>query len=466
MTVSRARRSPSASTASVASIIAAVVMTSTAARAQSQSGFAVSRFEPAERGSQFFVVDTLDIRSGAYAAGAMLDYAYKPLVIYDAEGNERAALVRHQTFVHLGGSVTLFERLRLAINAPLAIYQDGEPALVRGKQLGAANAPAFGDVRLAADVRLLGAHAGPFTLAAGARAWLPTGLRSQFTGDGSTRVSPQIMASGVIGVVAWAARFALVYRSRDDDYAGRALGSELTGALGAGFRTHDGRLVVGPELGAASAFAGDARLFGKRETPVEWTFGAHYDVAETLRVGAGVGSGLGQGYGAPLVRALASLEWVSAPARAPVRSAQIREEPTPWEGTPGGEPPPSPPLATVSETQIHIFEAVTFATDSAELASSSDRVLSAVKRVMDEHPQIELLRIEGHTDATGEASYNEDLSARRAKAVVAWLVARGVAPERLDSVGLGSKEPLGTNDTEEGRAKNRRVVFRIVRRKD
>lgn len=454
-------------TSLTASIIAAVVLTSTSARAQSQSGFAVNRFEPAERGSQFFVVDTLDIRSGAHAAGAMLDYAYKPLVIYDAEGDERAALVRHQTFLHLGGSVTLFERLRLAINVPLAIYQDGEPAFVRGKQLGAANAPAFGDLRLAADVRLVGAHAAPFTLAAGARAWLPTGLRSQFTGDGSTRVSPQIMASGVIGVIAWAARLALVYRSRDDDYAGRALGSEVTGALGAGFRTRDGRLVVGPELSAASAFAGDAKLFGKRETPVEWTFGAHYDVVDTLRVGAGVGSGLGQGYGAPLVRALASVEWVSAPARAPLRSAQIEDQPTPWEGTPGGgDLPPSPPLASVSETQIHIFEAVTFATDSAELVSSSDRVLGAVKRVMDEHPQIELLRIEGHTDATGEASYNEDLSARRAKAVVAWLIAHGVAPERLDSVGLGSKEPLDTNDTEEGRAKNRRVVFRIVRRSD
>ena len=87
-----------------------------------------------------------------------------------------------------------------------------------------------------------------------------------------------------------------------------------------------------------------------------------------------------------------------------------------------------------------------------------------MKRILDEHPEIRRLRIEGHTDSVGEAAYNDDLSARRAAAVEAWLVGHGIAKERLESAGLGSKEPIDTNETEAGRAKNRRVVFRIVER--
>ncbi len=436
------------------------------AGAQSRTGFAVNRFEPAERGSQQLVVDSLDLRAGSAAAGATLDYAYKPLVVYDATGAERHALVRHQTIVHLGGAFVVAGRLRLALDAPVALYQDGESAVVDGVALSPATAPSFGDVRLAADVRVVGDHGEPFSLAVGVRGWLPTGLRSQFTSDGSARLAPQVLAAGAFDVLVWAARVALVYRSRDDAYAGRELGSELFAAAGAGVRTRDGRLLVGPEMFAASAFTGKAKFLGSRETPVEWLFGAHYDISENLRAGAGVGGGVGHGYGAPVVRGVASLEWIrSAPAR---RSPTGDPEPrTPWEGFEGGggqgnPPKKERPLAVVTENEIRIEEELRFATDSAELLGGSDAVLGAVKRILDEHPEIRRLRIEGHTDATGYAAYNDDLSTRRAASVEAWLVGRGVAKERLESAGLGSKEPLDTNETEEGRAKNRRVVFRIL----
>jgi outer membrane protein OmpA-like peptidoglycan-associated protein len=443
-------------------VAAAVALAAPVATAQSRTGFAVDRFEPAERGSQHFVVDSLDLRAGSAAAGATFDYAYKPLVVYDAAGAERYALVRHQAIVHLGGSVVLAGRLRLALDAPVALYQDGESAVVDGVTLSPSTAPAFGDVRLAADVRVVGEHGQPFTLALGVRGWLPTGLRSQFTSDGSARVAPQVLAGGAVDVFFWAARVALVYRSRDDAYAGRALGSELFAAAGAGLRTRDGRLVVGPELALASAFTGGATLFGARETPVECLLGAHYDVLPNLRAGAGIGAGLGHGYGAPVLRGLASLEWVTSAPPVVKRPSGEEEEPrTPWEGGQGGVAVDRP-LAVVTENEIRIEEQLRFATDSAELLGGSDAVLSAVKRVLDEHPEIRKLRIEGHTDSVGEPAYNDELSARRAAAVEAWLVGHGIAKERLESAGLGSQEPIDTNETEAGRAKNRRVVFRIL----
>jgi OOP family OmpA-OmpF porin len=74
------------------------------------------------------------------------------------------------------------------------------------------------------------------------------------------------------------------------------------------------------------------------------------------------------------------------------------------------------------------------------------------------------LRIDiiGHTDNTGTTDYNQQLSVRRAAAVVAWLKLRGIKPERMQSSGHGSTLPVSTNATSEGRGKNRRVEIRMI----
>ena len=298
-------------------------------RANAQAtGFAIDRFEPAERGSQFFVLDNLDLRgSGRPALGAVLDYGYKPLVAYDLNGNERSALVRHQAWLHLGGSVVLADRVRLALNVPLAVYQDGDATSLNGQSFKPSDKPAIGDIRLAADVRLVGTKTDPFTLAVGLRAWLPTGPSEQFAGDGSLRLAPQLLAAGDLGVVTYAARLALVYRGRNDSFGGTDLGSEMVGAIGAGLKTSDGRFVIGPEVFASSVFSGTDTFFKTRTTPVEGLLGLHYDVVPDVRIGAGAGTGLTRGYGAPDFRGLLSFEWAPAYEKA---------EPPP--------PPPPPPV--------------------------------------------------------------------------------------------------------------------------
>ncbi|MEO0558144.1 MAG: OmpA family protein, partial [Bacteroidota bacterium] len=72
------------------------------------------------------------------------------------------------------------------------------------------------------------------------------------------------------------------------------------------------------------------------------------------------------------------------------------------------------------------------------------------------------IAVVGHTDDVGEADANLDLSARRAQTVVAYLAARGVAPERLKAVGKGETEPLVNDTTPEARAQNRRVEVYIL----
>ncbi len=334
---------------------ALVISLSSSASAQ-QTGFAVDRFEPSERGSQFFVVDNLDLRGAARPAlGAVLDYSYKPLLVYDTNGNERSAIVRHQTFVHLGGSLVVADRLRLGLNVPVAIYQDGDPSSLNGLAYKPATEPAIGDIRLAADLRLVGTKTDPFTLAFGVRAWLPTGPSEQFAGDGAFRIAPQFLAAGDLGVFTYAARLALVYRAHDPAFAGSELGSEMVGAVGAGLKTLDGRFVIGPEVFASSVFSGSDTFFRTQSTPVEGLVGLHYDVTPDVRVGAGAGTGLTRGFGAPQFRGLFSFEYAPAYEKPDRDRDGIPDDEDACPDTAGvrdpdpkknGCPPPPPPLDT------------------------------------------------------------------------------------------------------------------------
>jgi outer membrane protein OmpA-like peptidoglycan-associated protein len=91
----------------------------------------------------------------------------------------------------------------------------------------------------------------------------------------------------------------------------------------------------------------------------------------------------------------------------------------------------------------------------------SNYILDAVSKILDEHPEITRISIEGHTDNVGTATYNKSLSQRRAASVMSWLVAHGIDAARLSSAGFGLELPLEDNSTEEGRRVNRRVEFHI-----
>lgn len=107
--------------------------------------------------------------------------------------------------------------------------------------------------------------------------------------------------------------------------------------------------------------------------------------------------------------------------------------------------------------------AISFATNSAELTPNFYESLNKVGESLKAYNDT-TVQIVGHTDSTGSASYNQQLSVNRANAVVVYLSAQGIAPERFQAIGMGKNQPIADNNTVEGRAKNRRVEIKIVPR--
>jgi OOP family OmpA-OmpF porin len=559
---------------------------SPARAAPTTTGFALNRYRPAEAGSDWFALESLDLRGEARAALSLVaDIAYRPLVLYARDGTELVPLVDGQFFYHAEAALNLWSRLRLSLSVPLLVYSQGgrgqldELGGVANVPVASSDGSGLGDMRAALDLRLLGSYGGPFSLALGARAYAATGSEQQFTSDGRARFEGRLMWAGQPGWFSYAAHVGTLFHGERDDFAGEAFGTDLTFAAALGVRLAEGRLHVGPELFGETVISdgGDGFLY-RATTPLEAILGAKLQLGQSVRLGAAAGRGFTRGIGAARFRFLASLDWFPAPAAPSAGSGEpvpmndldgdgVSDEwdacpdapgrahpydrrrsgcPDPGDtdgdgitddvdacpsqrGLPSGDaathgcaPPDrdkdgvvdtidacpdtpgvqtvdplrsgcpadsdgdgindaddacpgaagprdrSPrrhgcPKARIEAGEIKIAEQVQFATASARILPESDALLRAVAEILLQHPEIELVSVEGHTDGDGSPRANEKLSRDRALSVVMRLVDNGVTARRLTARGFGAQVPLDDNATPEGRQNNRRVEFRILR---
>lgn len=112
--------------------------------------------------------------------------------------------------------------------------------------------------------------------------------------------------------------------------------------------------------------------------------------------------------------------------------------------------------------RIYTLQDVYFNTDKATLRESSYDALNDLLSAMQTNKAMRV-EIAGHTDNRASAEYNKDLSQRRAESVKAYLVENGIAKDRIRAKGYGESEPVASNETEEGRQKNRRVEVRVLK---
>jgi OmpA-OmpF porin, OOP family len=494
----------------------------------------------------------------------------------------QSSVVRNQATLRAGASLVLWERLRVGLDIPLQFYADGNHGrLANGVVLlPPAQTTSMGDLRIAADVRLVGNYGELFTAAIGGALWFPTGDPASYSGDPGVRVAPRFSVAGDVGMFVYAGSLGVMFRDTDG-YGDSSVGTQITLGAAAGVRLLDRKLVLGPEIFGDTVVSSSDAAFSKRATPLEGLLGAHYTIGDEVRVGAGVGTALVSGYGAPEFRGVISAEWTPAPEkREPIQTpispdppdrdkdgiadandacpdqAGIPSDQTAANGCPApidsdndgfadpsdacpnaagvassdakqngcplpldgdkdgivdtddacpavagvktadpktngcpdpdrdkdgivnesdacpdaaGNSDPDPkrngcPKAFVKDGQIKILDQVKFGWGSAQILPGKDSqdVLEAVLAILKDHPEIKGLSIEGYSDSVGPAERNKQLSKQRANAVLKWLVAHGIDEKILRSSGFGPEKPIDTNETNEGRANNRRVEFHLL----
>jgi outer membrane protein OmpA-like peptidoglycan-associated protein len=541
-----------------------------------EEGFALDRFEPAERGSEWFALESLDFRGhGRFAVGIVGDWSHRPLVLYDESDNEVQELVGDQVYAYVGASVLFWDRLRLSGSMPVVLVNAGEDATPGVPSVDVANGATLGDARFGADVRVIGETGDLLSLALGTRLHFPTGSSEGLTG-GNWRLQPHLLAAGKVAWFEYAASTGLDL-SAQSRFAGQERGSEWLFAVAGGVRLLDQHFLLGPELWGATLVSSSLGAFDKEGTPIEVVLGAHYQYHE-WNFGAGMGPGLSRGFGSPSLRALASVQWIlhqserspepTSESRSPDRDADgisNAEDACPAEAGPTSADPtrhgcplrqdgdadtildpddacpaqkgeatndpstngcpaadadgdgildredacshepgdansdaarhgcPLPtdrdrdqipdaqdscpdqagefdadphingcPRVSMQGDRLRVLDRIEFENAKATLTPESEPILSTVAQLLVEHSEIRQLDIQGHTDSRGQHAQNLELSRRRAAAVKRWLIDHGIAAERLTSHGFGSDQPLGDNESDAARQRNRRVEFHVL----
>lgn len=124
--------------------------------------------------------------------------------------------------------------------------------------------------------------------------------------------------------------------------------------------------------------------------------------------------------------------------------------------------PGTPKGAKVNSDGCWVLSDVNFDTDKSDIKPAFAARLDEVAEVLSQNPGLNI-EIQGHTDNVASAAYNQKLSERRSAAVKAYLVDKGIAAERMTAEGFGLTQPIASNDTDEGRAKNRRVQLKPIK---
>ncbi len=259
-------------------------------------------------GSRFYASDTLALREPWRPAfGVVTGYTYRAFSIVQSDGG-RSSLVRNLWTADVAGDIVIAGGLRLGLSFPVALFEDGRDTQIGTSAVVAHQGAAAGDLRIAGDVYAYGEPASPLSVAVGVAAYLPTGDRASFMGDGTARVHPRVLLTGRTRALVWGARAGYMLRPHEEFLGGVELGSEAV--MGASFGLQRGALTVGPELLASTVVSSKSGPFTKETAAVEALFSAHHDVAKTLIAGVGVGTRITEGLGAPTFRAVLSLEYM------------------------------------------------------------------------------------------------------------------------------------------------------------
>jgi outer membrane protein OmpA-like peptidoglycan-associated protein len=483
----------------VTAIVGAGLLLGMPGTGMAQTRLGGQRFTPA--GSEDGVLETegADQRTPLWPyVGLWVNYALDPVVLQD-NGEETGKVVEHLLAADLVASLNVWEGLELGFSLPVTFVATGEDTAATMAAIPEAPGLSLGDVVLRAGYRIPLSYR--TSLALHVPVLLPSSQDDNVLGLGFG-VRPTL--AFVVGFESFDLVFNGSYLFREGtevlDYeGGDELGLRAAGRIGLDGRWDTALLV---DLGLTAA-TGD--FLAAATTPAEGRLGVEHWFDRHWRLSGFAGTGLSTGVGAPDLRVGVGLTFGDKPRRpriAPLpgdRDAdgvmdaddQCPNDPEDADGfededgcpdedndsdgildgedqcpnepeSPDGilDEDGCPDKIRVEGTRITTFEPVHFRTDSDEILPRSHAMLREVALVMKANTSMKI-RVEGHTDATGDDDHNSELSERRAASVKRFLISQGVDESRIEAEGLGETRPIADNNTPAGRSRNRRVEFHI-----
>lgn len=414
--------------------------------------------------------DAYTLGSRRWSVGVGTDYTRRPFQISQAGTNTRIDgiadyfLTQDFTFAY-GVTDWLDVALGMQANLTSSVEPIGSNVATTGTNLGdMAMAAKFQLLNQVTDDSQFGVTFEPFIT-------VPTGNNSRYIGDKGVTGGIKAILDRYWGRTLSYASLGGHFRARED-ILNMTAANELTYGVGLQHPivpAHDLHLLA--EVDGSTTF----RKFASQEasSPVEFNGGVRkYWMDGRLATTVSSGVGISSGYGSPRLRAAIGIQYapqalhdrdgdgiVDAIDRCPTAPVDAARP-----GDRIGCPPANGPrvIVKVVGDRILILQPINFVTGSSDILNDSLEVVDQVAILMKATPQLQKVLVEGHTDNIGGAPYNQGLSDTRAKAVAQALIDRGVAADRLTSKGWGLARPLTTNETDAGRAKNRRVEFHIL----
>ncbi|MBW2456514.1 MAG: OmpA family protein [Deltaproteobacteria bacterium] len=481
----------------------AFVLTAAPAQAQQEPNVDAERFKPAVTHDGFVTTEGSAVRPEAdrWELGLFVNYARGPLLIVDSAGDLKAAYVENRVGFDVMASLTVVGPFAIGLDLPFFLPQtgDSDPG-VDGLDDGPSVA-GLGDLRLVPKLRILDDR-DLFGLAVAAELRAPTHAGDFSGGARMVVFAPKLIFDHRFARSGWriGANAGVTVREGTDFYNIEAA-SEFSYAAAVGYRFggQDGMVKLGVEVfGGVGLVAAD-----REEVPLEGLLYGKINPTEEWEISFGPGMGLVPGYGIPTFRAFAGVRFrptshdrdgdgISDDEDKCPDVAEDKDGDEDLDGCPeedrdddqdgipnydddcpdeketingiqdeDGCPDGGPAKVIRKGGKIEILENVLFRTNSAQIDPGSYSILNQVALTMKANPDIEKVRVEGHTDDTGPREGNVKLSQARADSVRRYLIARGVSADRLTAEGHGPDRPIAEGTDAESRKKNRRVEFII-----
>jgi OOP family OmpA-OmpF porin len=468
-------------------VLAASFLTSPDSRAQVDA----ERLKPAVTHDGWVDAEGSAVRhpDDPWELGVVMNYAYHPLIIADADEAVVAALVAGRLGLEGIASVSLSERFALGLALPVFLqHGDASPS-----------AAGVGDLRLVPKLELSDDVSDGVGLALAAELRAPTHSGDFSGGAHGFTVWPKLIADHRYpGGLRIGANVGVIVRE-DRRFLNVSSGDEFAYAAAVSYRFGglSGRTEAGVELNGAV----NLRHAGDEEVALEALGFLRHVLSPEWQVEGGVGAGVLEGYGVPTWRVFIGATFTPTShdrdddgvADSKDQCAEFAEDrdgvqdadgcpeedtdsdhdgvaddddrcPTSKETINGiqdddGCPDAGDRRVLFDNGEFVVLDTIRFNTGSSEIHPGAHALLDQVALTLRASPEIEHIRIEGHTDDTGPREVNMMLSEQRALAVKHYLVQRGVSPRRLTLKSYGPDRPRAAGSDSRARASNRRVEF-------